>query len=133
MNILAVGTGGFIGAILRYSVGRVISTPSGFPFGTLVINLLGCLFLAWFFTITAKRLNINANLKLAIGTGFTGAFTTFSTFSVETLNLLRSNQILIALVYVLVSILGGITLALLGAKLASINVQGERQPKGETK
>ncbi|MCM2534074.1 fluoride efflux transporter CrcB [Neobacillus pocheonensis] len=133
MNVLAVGTGGFIGAILRYSVGRVISTPSGFPFGTLVINLLGCLFLAWFFTITAKRLNINANLKLAIGTGFTGAFTTFSTFSVETLNLLRSNQILIALVYVLVSILGGITLALLGAKLASINVQGERQPKGETK
>lgn len=133
MNVLAVGTGGFIGAILRYSVGRVISTPSGFPFGTLVINLLGCLFLAWFFTITAKRLNINANLKLAIGTGFTGAFTTFSTFSVETLNLLRSNQILIALLYVLVSILGGITFALLGAKLASINVQGERQPKGETK
>jgi fluoride exporter len=130
MNVIAVGIGGFFGAILRYSVGKVMPSPSGLPFGTLVINLLGCLFLAWFFTITAKRWNIHPNLKLAIGTGFTGAFTTFSTFSVETLNLLKNQQYFIALLYVLLSIIGGIALALVGAKLASMNLRAAKHPKG---
>lgn len=66
MNVLAVGIGGFFGAILRYSIGKWIPTPSGFPLGTLTINLFGCLFLAWFFTITANRWNINSKLKLAL-------------------------------------------------------------------
>lgn len=86
MNVVAVGIGGFLGAILRYKVGEWIDTENGFPLETLVVNLFGCLFLAWFFTITTKRWNINPKLKLGIGTGFIGAFTTFSTFSIETLN-----------------------------------------------
>lgn len=132
MNVFAVGVGGFFGAILRYSVGEWIHTMNGFPLGTLMINLLGCLFLAWFFTITTKRWNINPNLKLGIGTGFTGAFTTFSTFSVETLNLINNHQLLFAFLYVLLSVLGGIGLAITGAKLASVNVQPVRQPEGES-
>jgi CrcB protein len=139
LNVIAVGIGGFIGAIVRYSIGKVIYIRSGFPLATLLINLLGCLFLAWFFTITAKRVKMNPNLKLAIGTGFTGAFTTFSTFSVETLNLLKNEQYGFALSYVLASIFGGIGLALLGAKLASLNVKAttldvepEAQTEGES-
>lgn len=139
LNVIAVGIGGFIGAIVRYSIGKVIFIRSGFPLATLLINLLGCLFLAWFFTITAKRVKMNPNLKLAIGTGFTGAFTTFSTFSVETLNLLKNEQYGFVLSYVLASIFGGIGLALLGAKLASLNVKAntldvepEAQTEGES-
>lgn len=139
LNVIAVGIGGFIGAIVRYSIGKVIFIRSGFPLATLLINLLGCLFLAWFFTITAKRVKMDPNLKLAIGTGFTGAFTTFSTFSVETLNLLKNEQYGFALFYVLASIFGGIGLALLGAKLASLNVKAttldvepETQTEGES-
>jgi len=128
MNVLVVGFGGILGAILRYFIEKIMPTPSGFPFGTLTINLLGCLFLAWFFTITANKWRINPNLKLAIGTGITGSFTTFSTFSVETMNLFQNGQILFAISYVLVSIIGGIALALLGAKLATLP---KRQAKGE--
>ncbi|TWD91632.1 CrcB protein [Neobacillus bataviensis] len=131
MNLIAVGIGGFFGSIFRYLIGRVIPLPSGFPLGTLVINLLGCLFLSWFFTITVKRTNINPNLKLAIGTGFTGAFTTFSTFSVETLNLVENHQITMAFIYLTLSILGGITLAWFGAKLAEY--QSENQRRGVEK
>ncbi|MBO0960213.1 fluoride efflux transporter CrcB [Neobacillus sp. MM2021_6] len=119
MKIFAVGIGGFFGAIVRFMIGHVIPPQNGFPLGTLIINLIGCFFLAWFFTKTAKRWRMNPNLKLAIGTGFTGAFTTFSTFSVETMNLLQTHRFFIALFYVLVSVLGGIVLALLGAKVAS--------------
>lgn len=129
MNIVAVGIGGFFGAMLRYLVGECIHTVNGFPLGTFVINLLGCLFLGWFFNITIKRWKINPNLKLAIGTGFVGAFTTFSTFSVETLYLINNYKLLLALLYVLLSVLGGIGLAVLGAKLASKRdqIEGERE------
>jgi CrcB protein len=132
MNILAVGAGGFVGAILRYLVGQWIHITNGFPLETLIVNLFGCLFLAWFFTITTKKWNINLNLKLAIGTGFTGAFTTFSTFSVETLNLINYNQFSLALLYILLSVLGGIGLALTGVKLATIRVQPVGQTEGES-
>lgn len=132
MNFVAVGLGGFIGAILRYSVGIWIPTTNGFPVNTLIINLVGCLFLAWFFTSTTKRWVINSQLKLAIGTGFTGAFTTFSTFSVETLNLIENQQFLMALVYVFLSIVGGIGLAIAGTKLATFNARSVKPSKGGT-
>lgn len=119
MNVVSVGIGGFFGAILRYIIGEWIHTENGFPLGTLIINLAGCFFLAWFFTITAKRWNINPKLRLGIGTGFVGAFTTFSTFSIETLNLIVHHQMIFAFTYVLLSIIGGIGLAFAGAKLAN--------------
>ncbi|MBP1932752.1 fluoride efflux transporter CrcB [Ammoniphilus resinae] len=117
MNILAVGIGGFFGAILRYTLGEWIHTTNGFPLGTLIINLLGCLLLAWFFTITTKKWQIHPPIKVGIGTGFVGAFTTFSTFSVETLNLINHHQMGLAILYVLVSVFGGLGFALVGAKL----------------
>ncbi|MGM0974772.1 MAG: fluoride efflux transporter CrcB [Bacillota bacterium] len=123
MNIVAVGIGGFFGAILRYIVGERLPIVNGFPLGTFMINLLGCLFLGWFLNI--KWWKINPNLKLAIGTGFVGAFTTFSTFSVETLYLLKNHHFFLALFYVMLSVLGGIGLAAIGAKLASKSVQIE--------
>jgi len=129
LNVLAVGIGGFFGALLRYLMGEWIHTTNGFPLGTLFINLLGCFFLAWFFTVTTQKWNMNPSIKLAIGTGFTGAFTTFSTFSVETLQLINLHQFAFGFLYVLVSVFGGIGLALLGAKLAA----GKAQQEGESR
>lgn len=133
MNVWAVGAGGFFGAIVRYLAGKALPTPAGFPLGTLSINLIGCLFLAWFFTITTNRWRITPSVKLAIGTGFTGAFTTFSTFSVETLTLIHNQEIFLAILYVLLSILGGIGFALLGAKLAAFHMSRVGQSKGGIK
>ncbi|MBS4209455.1 fluoride efflux transporter CrcB [Bacillus sp. FJAT-50079] len=125
MNVLAVGIGGFFGAILRYLISEWLPITNGFPMGTFVINLSGCFFLAWFFTITVKRWSISPQVKLAIGTGFTGAFTTFSTFSVETLTLIEHQQYMIAFTYVFFSIFGGITLAFVGVKVA-VNKGGKQ-------
>ena len=129
MNVLAVGIGGFFGAVLRYIMGEWVHTTNGFPLGTLLINLLGCFFLAWFFTLTTKKWTMNPTMKLGIGTGFTGSFTTFSTFSVETLDLLNHQQFVFAFLYVLFSVFGGISLALIGVKLASFKVGAEGESK----
>ncbi|MFD2369793.1 fluoride efflux transporter FluC [Brevibacillus sp. GCM10020057] len=114
----AVAIGGFFGASLRCAIGLVIPAADGFPLGTLVINLLGSLFLAWFFAVTAARFKVPPYIRLGIGTGFTGAFTTFSAFSVETLGLIEQARFGLAAGYVAASVLGGIGLAAIGARLA---------------
>ncbi|NEU32506.1 fluoride efflux transporter CrcB [bacterium LRH843] len=124
MNILAVGLGGSIGAILRYVMGLWIPVASGFPVATLSNNLVGCFFLAWFFTITAKHWRISQHVKLAVGTGVIGAFTTFSTFSIEALNLIENEQFFLAMGYVFVSVFGGIGLSMGGAKVALLMIRG---------
>nr|WP_255570776.1 fluoride efflux transporter CrcB [Cohnella sp. CFH 77786] len=112
---MALAVGAFIGAVLRYEMGQwVAPLPNGFPAGTLAINLAGCLFLGWFLTASASRLKIPQTVRIGLGTGLTGSFTTFSTFSVEAVNLCRSGQVWLAALYVGVSIAGGIGLAGLG-------------------
>lgn len=118
MNIFSLALGGFFGAIARYSFGEWLHTEGGFPLGTLTVNLIGCLFLGWFFTITTTKWKINLQWKLGIGTGFIGSFTTFSTFSIETVSLLSNGQVGFALVYVISSIAGGIVLAFMGSRFA---------------
>jgi fluoride exporter len=118
MKILSVMLGGFIGAIARYSIGEWIHASNGFPLGTLLINLLGCFFLGWFLTFITIRKKIRSESTLFIGTGLIGSFTTFSTFSVETIRLLQNGFLLNGALYILTSILFGLLLAYLGVKLA---------------
>lgn len=121
MQILVVMIGGFFGAISRYSLGKWISNEidNGFPIGTLLINLVGCFFLGWFLTFLKQRKKVRPELSLLIGTGFTGSFTTFSTFSVETVQLWQSGQVALGVLYVVSSILLGLLLAFLGVRLAT--------------
>lgn len=109
--------GGFIGALARYSIGEWIHTSNGFPLGTLLINLLGCFFLGWFLTFITIRKKIRSEYTLFIGTGLIGSFTTFSTFSFETIRLLQNGFLLNGALYILTSILFGLLLAYLGVKL----------------
>ena len=110
--------GGFFGAVCRYALGEWIPTNNGFPLGTLLINLIGCLFLGWFLTFVSQKKTIRSEFTLIIGTGFIGSFTTFSTFSVETIHLFQEGLVFLALLYVLASTILGLLLAYLGRKLA---------------
>lgn len=95
MSYLAVAIGGFFGSVARYAVGLWFADlvrGTGFPWGTLVINLLGCFVLALFLTVALDVLVVSPFIRLGVSTGFIGAFTTFSTFSLETVQLLQSHQ-----------------------------------------
>ncbi|PLR79918.1 fluoride efflux transporter CrcB [Bacillus canaveralius] len=119
MNVLYVMIGGFFGAICRYALGEWLAADR-FPIGTLTINLLGCLFLGWFLTSVSERKTVRPETVLFIGTGFTGSFTTFSAFSLETINLLKNGYELLAILYILASIILGILLVFIGYKLANV-------------
>jgi fluoride exporter len=118
MAYLWIGFAGFLGAILRYSIGLFLFHESAvFPFATLSVNLIGSFLLAWFTTAIVKRFSIPDQLKAAIGTGFIGSFTTFSTLSVETVTLIQNQDLFLAFVYVFISIVGGLMMSRLGYRL----------------
>ncbi|MBD8591679.1 MULTISPECIES: fluoride efflux transporter CrcB [Peribacillus] len=118
MNYFLIGIAGALGAILRYLIGLSLFTNSIFPFATLSINLIGSFLLAWLTTNLFKRFSLSPSVKTAIGTGFVGSFTTFSTLSVETVELFKNGRILIGILYIFASIVGGILMSRLGFKVS---------------
>lgn len=92
VNVLAVMVGGFLGGVCRYVLGERLYTESGFPFGTLCVNVAGCFFLGWLLTTVSQKSKVSRPLTLLGGTGFLGSFTTFSTFSAETVCLVRAHE-----------------------------------------
>lgn len=122
MLYLCIGLGGMLGAIFRYIVSLMITpvNPGVFPLETLTINLLGCYILGLLVYLNLPVLNLNINLSLALTTGFTGSFTTFSAFSVEIMNLINGGHYIMALLYPAVSLSGGLILTGLGMLTANI-------------
>lgn len=121
IKLLSVMIGGFLGTLLRYALGEWLPLQEVFPLTTLLINLSGCLLLGWFFTYISQHKGIDPIILLAIGTGFIGSFTTFSTFSIETVELLKSGLLLSALFYVLTTILCGLLFTYIGYRIARTN------------
>lgn len=112
MIYLYIGLAGSLGAISRYLVGIIFFSNSVFPFATLLVNLVGCYALAY---LTSRVFCMSSQLKTVIGAGFLGSFTTFSAFSVETVQLFEQEKVL-AFVYIVVSIVGGIVMSNIGWK-----------------
>ena len=108
-----IGLAGALGAISRYLVGIFFYSNSSFPFATLLVNLVGCYALAY---LSSRKFSFSSQLKMVIGTGFIGAFTTFSALSVETIRLFEQGKLLLAFMYIIVSILGGVFMSNLGWK-----------------
>lgn len=125
-EILAVGAGGFIGAILRYLVSGWTQRAfgeSGFPIGTLVVNIAGCLIIGLLVGLTETREIFNPHIRLMIFIGIIGSFTTFSTFGHQTHMLLRDGHLIAAASSVLLHIILGMGAAWGGYALTTMPVK----------
>ncbi len=107
MDLIFIGMGGFIGAISRYLAASMVHRVFGvsFPYGTLLVNVAGSFFLCLFFPLSLDVYEIPAELRAAVTVGFCGAFTTFSTFSFETLSLLQDGYYIVAFLNVMANLL----------------------------
>jgi CrcB protein len=113
---LAIAAGGAIGALLRYWTSVAVHSRLGtaFPYGTLFVNILGCLLMGFLYIWLIERLAAGPALRAFLLIGVLGAFTTFSAFSMETLNLIEAGQPGKALLNVLISVIVCIAAAGLG-------------------
>jgi fluoride exporter len=97
-QMVFIGTGGFLGANARYILSAWVATQVGcmtdyrFPFGTAFVNVVGSFFLAVFTVWVGRQVNWPENARLLVATGFFGAFTTFSTYANESINLIRDGS-----------------------------------------
>ncbi|HIP41769.1 MAG TPA: fluoride efflux transporter CrcB [Campylobacterales bacterium] len=116
--ILSVGIGGFIGAILRFSLSGWVQklTTSSFPFGTLFVNILGS-FLIGFLFLYFQQINFSAIQKALLITGLLGALTTFSTFSLETLLLIQQEYYVKAFSNIILNVMLSIGATFMGMML----------------
>jgi CrcB protein len=111
---------GAAGTLARYGLQGLVQerTGSGFPYGTLVVNLIGCLLLGGIAEYALTHLAIPPEWRIGITTGFLGAFTTFSTFTWETARLIQESEWQRASVYLAVSLIGGLLAVFCGMKIA---------------
>ncbi|MBP1961283.1 fluoride efflux transporter CrcB [Paenibacillus aceris] len=119
--MLYIGLAGICGALARFGLSMLWNpgTAGVFPWGTFICNLAGCLLLG--FISFTDRLPIPAKLQLPITTGFIGSFTTFSTFSYETVYMYKQGHLILALIYVLASLWGGLGLTWVGVRIALLS------------
>ncbi len=122
MGYLAVAIGGAMGAVARYGLsGWVMTWSAGaFPWGTLTVNVLGSLLIGALLHLGLERMLLSAEMRLIWVTGFCGSLTTFSTFSFETLELLRDQQWLAAGGNVLLNVLACLAATYLGLVLGRL-------------
>ncbi len=121
---LLVGAGGFLGSIARYLVAIWLTDhfPSAFPYGTFAVNILGCLLIGIIFGLGQRFEWLTPELILFLATGFCGGFTTFSSFSLENLNLLQNSNYLSFGIYAISSFTIGILAVFGGISLTKIGL-----------
>ncbi|MEA2078884.1 MAG: fluoride efflux transporter CrcB [Pseudomonadota bacterium] len=119
-QVLAIAGGGAVGALLRYwmSTGVYTLVGRGFPYGTLAVNVLGSLLMGFLYIWLFERIPGSVAMRAFLLIGLLGAFTTFSTFSIETLNLMEAGQFVRALLNTLLSVVLCIVAAGVGVMLA---------------
>jgi len=122
MKWLNLALGGILGTFARYSLAGVVYRVFGttFPFGTLVVNLIGCFLIGIFAVFAEEKLLLGPTARMFLMIGFCGAFTTFSTFILETSNLTRDGENLYAFLNIALSVILGFLVFRLGVSLARI-------------
>ncbi len=116
-KIVWVGLGGTIGAILRYLISgwvQNLTQSVGFPYGTLVVNILGCFLIGVLSYLAEYQSALTAEMRLFLMVGILGSFTTYSTFSNETMTLLQDQRVFQALLNVIIHVVFGLSAVMLG-------------------
>ena len=115
-NILLIGVAGLAGTLARYWLSGWADSRWGstFPIGTLIVNLVGCLAIGFLFHATQEKYLIDPVIRTAILVGILGGFTTFSSFAVQTFNLMRDGEFFLAGVNLVVSNVAGLILVWAG-------------------
>ena len=119
---LAVAVGGAIGSMLRYGIGQLTTNVLGTTpvLATFTVNVSGSFLLGIFYTLCNDRLVTSIELRVLIGVGLIGGYTTFSTFSFETIRLIESGESIKAIANILTNLLFGISAAYLGILMGKI-------------
>lgn len=114
-NLLLVALGGAVGSVGRYLVSKWLE--GGFPWGTLTVNIVGCLLIGFLTGLFAKG-TLSPEMKLLLVTGFCGGFTTFSTFANESFSMMKVGDALLAALYIGASVAIGILAVYVGLQIA---------------
>ena len=115
MQVLTVAIGGAAGSVLRFGFQRALNTQ--FPVGTLSVNIIGCFLIGWLWASSIKGLN--EEVRLLLMTGFCGGFTTFSAFTLESIQLMMHGRWMAFSVYTFSSVVCGLLATYLGFKIFS--------------
>jgi len=116
-NLLLVGLGGAAGSMLRFAVQRFANT-TGFPYGTLVVNLAGCFLIGLLWGLLSRNF-ISQLTGVLLMSGFCGGFTTFSAFTFEGVQMMQDNRWLLLAGYIAASVFGCLIASFTGYKLTS--------------
>ncbi len=121
-NLFIVFVGGGLGSVARYLTGIYVSKfwHSTFPIGTFSINIIGCFIIGVVYGLSEKYGWLTPQLRLLLATGFCGGYTTFSTFALENLRLLQTNQLIPFFLYALLSFVLGLFAVWGGLRLAAV-------------
>jgi fluoride exporter len=121
LRFLLIATFGAVGTLARYGLQGLVQVRmhSGFPYGTLLINLTGCFFLGLLGQFMLTRMMVSPEWRMAITVGFFGGYTTFSSFGWETAKMMESGEWLRATTYVAASVVFGVLLSAAGIRLAN--------------
>ena len=120
VDLLWIAVGGALGALARYALGGFVQARLGaiFPYGTLVVNLSGCLLMGFFTALITDQVVVAPALRFLIPVGFIGAYTTFSTYELETFRAIETGAWLIGAAYAAISFFFGFVAIWLGVALA---------------
>ena len=121
-KLALVMAGGSLGAASRYGIGLLAARIWGtsFPYGTLTANMVGCFIIGLIFALADRSRLLTPDVRLLLITGYLGALTTFSSFSLETVNAGRAGLPLQSLTNILINNIGGFTLTYMGLRLGSL-------------